>query len=71
MPENQLTITVDATHDGADALFGAYVGLVKRLFPDDDTKWRALRNAAEIVRRKDDHEFQVAIQSAVYRGMKG
>lgn len=70
MSERQITITVDATPDGAAALFGAYVGLMKRLFPEDDTKWRALRNAAEIVRWQDDPKFQVAIQSAVYRARK-
>ena len=70
MTTRQVTVTVDATPDGADALFGAYVGLMNRLFPDDDTKWRALHNAAEIVRWKDDPEFQVAIQSAVYRARK-
>ena len=71
MTARQVTVTVDATPDGADVLFGAYVGMMKRMFPDDDTKWRALRNAAEIIRWKDDPEFQVAIQSAVYRARKG
>jgi hypothetical protein len=68
--QSTITVTVDDTPDGAGVLFGAYVGMMNRLCPDDDTKRRALRNAAEIVRWQDDPDFQKAIQSAVYKARK-